>query len=433
VESPNPTFTYLQLCDEPIKNLKAVAKAIGIDGSEKMKKGELIRGILQEQYAQDGLAYSEGVLDIMPEGYGFLRTHSYVQNDDDVYVSPSQIKRYNLLSGDTVIAQVRLPKDDESYHSLLKIEAVNGVSLDRLRQRVNFEDGIPVFPTDRFRLETGEDDVSTRVFDLVCPIGKGQRGLIVAPPKAGKTVLLKQLANAITRNHPEVLMLILLIDERPEEVTDMMRSVDAEVVASTFDEHINNHIKVSELLLEKAKRHVELGRDVVILLDSITRLARAYNISMPSAGQTLSGGVNPFALYKPKKFLGAARKIEHGGSLTVIATALIDTGSKMDEVIFEEFKGTGNMELHLDRKLFNKRIFPCIDVKMSGTRKEELLMDPEDLKKVIILRRAFEDKSSQEIVEMLVKGISNTENNKEFLSLINPNYKSSSNKKDTES
>lgn len=432
MESPNPTFTYLQLCDEPIKNLKAVAKAIGIDGCDKMKKGELIRGILQEQYAQDGLALSEGVLDIMPEGYGFLRTHSYVQNDDDVYVSPSQIKRYNLLSGDTVIAQVRLPKDDESYHSLLKIEAVNGVSLDRIRQRVNFEDGIPVFPTDRFKLETGEDDVSTRVFDLVCPIGKGQRGLIVAPPKAGKTVLLKQLANAITRNHPEVLMLILLIDERPEEVTDMKRSVDAEVVASTFDEHINNHIKVSELLLEKAKRHVELGRDVVILLDSITRLARAYNISMPSAGQTLSGGVNPFALYKPKKFLGAARKIEHGGSLTVIATALIDTGSKMDEVIFEEFKGTGNMELHLDRKLFNKRIFPCIDVKMSGTRKEELLMDPEDLKKVIILRRAFEDKSSQEIVEMLVKGISNTENNKEFLSLINPNYKSSSNKKDTE-
>ena len=432
MENPNPTFTYLQLCDEPIKNLKAVAKAIGIDGCEKMKKGELIRGILQEQYSQDGLALSEGVLDIMPEGYGFLRTHSYVQNDDDVYVSPSQIKRYNLLTGDTVIAQVRLPKDDESYHSLLKIEAVNGVGVDRLRQRVNFEDGIPVFPTDRFKLETGEDDVSTRVFDLVCPIGKGQRGLIVAPPKAGKTVLLKQLANAITRNHPEVLMLILLIDERPEEVTDMMRSVDAEVVASTFDEHINNHIKVSELLLEKAKRHVELGRDVVILLDSITRLARAYNISMPSAGQTLSGGVNPFALYKPKKFLGAARKIEHGGSLTVIATALIDTGSKMDEVIFEEFKGTGNMELHLDRKLFNKRIFPCIDVKMSGTRKEELLMDPEDLKKVIILRRAFEDKSSQEIVEMLVKGISNTENNKEFLGMINPNYKSSSSKKDTE-
>ena len=432
MESPNPTFTYLQLCDEPIKNLKAVAKAIGIEDVDRMKKGELIRSILQAQYSEDGLALSEGVLDIMPEGYGFLRTHSYVQNDDDVYVSPSQIKRYNLLSGDTVIAQVRLPKDDESYHSLLKIEAVNGVSLDRLRQRVNFEDGIPVFPTDRFRLETGGDDVSTRVFDLVCPIGKGQRGLIVAPPKAGKTVLLKQLANAITQNHPEVLMLILLIDERPEEVTDMKRSVDAEVVASTFDEHINNHIKVSELLLEKAKRHVELGRDVVILLDSITRLARAYNISMPSAGQTLSGGVNPFALYKPKKFLGAARKIEHGGSLTVIATALIDTGSKMDEVIFEEFKGTGNMELHLDRKLFNKRIFPCIDVKMSGTRKEELLMDPEDLKKVIILRRAFEEKSSQEVVEMLVKGISNTENNKEFLSLINPNYKSSSSKKDTD-
>ena len=369
MENPNPTFTYLQLCEEPVKNLKAVAKAIGIEGCEKMKKGELIRGILSEQYAQDGLILSEGVLDITSDGYGFLRTRSYVQNDDDVYVSPSQIKRYGLLCGDTVVAQVRPPKDDDSYHSLLKIEAVNGVSLERLRDRVNFEDGVPVFPTDRFKLETGEEDVSTRVFDLVCPIGKGQRGLIVAPPKAGKTVLLKQLANAITRNHPEVLMLILLIDERPEEVTDMMRSVDAEVVASTFDEHINNHIKVSELLLEKAKRHVELGRDVVILLDSITRLARAYNISMPSAGQTLSGGVNPFALYKPKKFLGAARKIEHGGSLTVIATALIDTGSKMDEVIFEEFKGTGNMELHLDRKLFNKRIFPCIDVKMSGTRK----------------------------------------------------------------
>ncbi|GAB1355218.1 MAG TPA: transcription termination factor Rho [Candidatus Rifleibacterium sp.] len=421
----NPTFTYLQLCDEPIKNLKAVAKAMNIEGADKMKKQDLIRGILKVQLAAEGLTLSEGVLDVMSEGYGFIRTRSYVQNDDDVYVSPSQIKRYNLLCGDTIVAQVRLPKDDESYHALLRIEAVNGVGLERLRQRVSFEDGIPVFPTDRFRLETGEEDISTRVFDLVCPIGKGQRGLIVAPPKAGKTTLLKQVANAIIANHPEVLMLILLIDERPEEVTDMRRSVDAEVVASTFDEHINNHIKVSELLLEKAKRHVELGRDVVILLDSITRLARAYNISMPSAGQTLSGGVNPFALHKPKRFLGAARKIEHGGSLTVIATALIDTGSKMDEVIFEEFKGTGNMELHLDRKLFNKRIFPCIDVKMSGTRKEELLMNIEDLKKVIILRRAFEDKSSQEIVEMLVKGISQTKDNREFLSLINPNYKGS--------
>jgi transcription termination factor Rho len=380
---------------------------------------------MTEHLAQQGLGYAEGVLDILPDGYGFLRTRSFVQNDDDVYVSPSQLKRWGLMSGDTIVAQVRLPKDDESYHSLLNIEAVNGVSLDRLKSRKSFEDGIPVFPTDRFKLETGEDDSSTRVFDLVCPIGKGQRGLIVAPPKAGKTTLLKQLANSISANHPEVLMLILLIDERPEEVTDMRRSVDAEVVASTFDEHISHHIKVSELLLEKAKRHAELGRDVVILLDSITRLARAYNISVPSAGQTLSGGVNPFALHKPKRFLGAARKIEHGGSLTVIATALIDTGSKMDEVIFEEFKGTGNMELHLDRKLFNKRIFPCIDVKMSGTRKEELLMDPEDLKKVIILRRAFEDKNPQEVVEMLVKGISNTKNNREFLDLINPNYKSS--------
>ena len=424
----NPSFTYLQLCEESIKNLRAIAKAMNIENPEKMRKQDLIRDVLTEQLSQQGLGLSEGVLEILPEGYGFLRTRSYVQNDDDVYVSPSQLKRYGLMTGDTIVAQVRIAKDDESYNSLLRIEAVNGVSLERIRNRKNFEEGIPVFPTDRFKLELGEDDASTRVFDLVCPIGKGQRGLIVAPPKAGKTVLLKQLANVISANHPEVLMLILLIDERPEEVTDMRRSVNAEVIASTFDEHINNHIKVSELLLEKAKRHAELGRDVVILLDSITRLARAYNISMPSAGQTLSGGVNPFALHKPKRFLGAARKIEHGGSLTVIATALIDTGSKMDEVIFEEFKGTGNMELHLDRKLFNKRIFPCIDVKMSGTRKEELLMDPDDLKKVIILRRAFEDKSSQEIIEMLVKGISNTKDNAEFLSLINPNYKGSSSK-----
>jgi transcription termination factor Rho len=424
----NPSFSYLQLCEESIKNLRAIAKALDIASPEKQRKQDLIWSILETQLAGQGLGLAQGALEILPEGYGFLRTKSYVQNDDDVYVSPSQLKRYGLLTGDTIIAQVRLSKDEETYNSLLKIEAVNGVSLERIKTRKNFEEGIPIFPTDRFKLESGSEDISTRVFDLICPIGKGQRGLIVAPPKAGKTVLLKQLANVIIANHPEVLMLILLIDERPEEVTDMRRSVDAEVVASTFDEHISNHIKVSELLLEKAKRHAELGRDVVILLDSITRLARAYNISMPSAGQTLSGGVNPFALHKPKRFLGAARKIEHGGSLTVIATTLIDTGSKMDEVIFEEFKGTGNMELHLDRKLFNKRVFPCIDVKMSGTRKEELLMAPDDLRKVIVLRRAFEDKSSQEIVEMLVKGISNTKDNAEFLSLINPNYKGSNNK-----
>lgn len=428
MENNNPSFTYLQLCEQPIKNLKAIAEAMELPDIKKMRKPELIHAILKKQLEFDGLTIAEGVLDIVTDGYGFIRVASYIENDNDVYVSPSQIKRYGLVAGDTIVAQVRLPKDEESYHSLLRIEAVNGVALERVKNRINFEEGIPVFPSERFKLETGEADISTRIFDLVCPIGKGQRGLIVAPPKAGKTVLLKQLANAIIANHPEVLVLILLIDERPEEVTDMRRSVDAEVVASTFDEHISNHIKVSELLLEKAKRYVELGRDVVILLDSITRLARAYNISMPSAGQTLSGGVNPFALYKPKKFLGAARKIEHGGSLTVIATALIDTGSKMDEVIFEEFKGTGNMELHLDRKLFNKRIFPCIDVKMSGTRKEELLMDSEDLKKLIILRRAFEDKSSQEVIEMLAKGVSQTKTNRDFLSLINPNYKGSTSK-----
>ena len=424
----NVTFTYSQLCEEPVKNLRAVAKALALPNADKALKRDLVKGIMSAQLAQNGLALSGGVLDILPEGYGFLRTDSYIQNDDDVYVSPSQIRRYSLLQGDTIIAQVRLPKDEDSYHSLLRIESVNDVPLEKIiNKRANFEEGIPVFPTEKFNLETTPDEISTRIFDLICPIGKGQRGLIVAPPKAGKTVLLKQLANAITTNHPEVLMLILLIDERPEEVTDMRRSVDAEVVASTFDEHLSNHIKVSELLLEKAKRYAEMGRDVVILLDSITRLARAYNISVPSAGQTLSGGVNPFALYKPKRFLGAARKIENGGSLTVIATALIDTGSKMDDVIFEEFKGTGNMELHLDRKLFNKRIFPCIDVKMSGTRKEELLMKPEDLQKVIVLRRAFEEKNPQEIVEMLVNSISNTKTNEEFLSLINPNYKASKN------
>jgi transcription termination factor Rho len=426
VEQNNPSFTYLQLCEQPVKNLKAIAEAMGIADATKMRKREIIQAILKFQLEDEGLTLAEGVLDVVAgEGYGFIRVKSFVENDDDVYVSPSQIKRFGLIAGDTIVAQVRLPKDEASYHSLLRIEAVNGVGIERLKNRINFEDGVPVFPTERFKLETGEADISMRIFDLVCPIGKGQRGLIVAPPKAGKTVLLKQLANSIISNHPEVLVLVLLIDERPEEVTDMRRSVDAEVVASTFDEHISNHIKVSELLLEKAKRYVELGRDVVILLDSITRLARAYNISMPSAGQTLSGGVNPFALYKPKKFLGAARKIEHGGSLTVIATALIDTGSKMDEVIFEEFKGTGNMELHLDRKLFNKRVFPCIDVKMSGTRKEELLMAPDDLKKVIILRRAFEDKAPQEIIEMLVKSVSATKTNTDFLALINPNYKGS--------
>lgn len=426
MEQNNPSFTYLQLCEQPVKNLKAIAEAMGIADATKMRKREIIQAILKFQLEDEGLTLAEGVLDVVAgEGYGFIRVKSFVENDDDVYVSPSQIKRFGLIAGDTIVAQVRLPKDEASYHSLLRIEAVNGVGIERLKNRINFEDGVPVFPTERFKLETGEADISMRIFDLVCPIGKGQRGLIVAPPKAGKTVLLKQLANSIISNHPEVLVLVLLIDERPEEVTDMRRSVDAEVVASTFDEHISNHIKVSELLLEKAKRYVELGRDVVILLDSITRLARAYNISMPSAGQTLSGGVNPFALYKPKKFLGAARKIEHGGSLTVIATALIDTGSKMDEVIFEEFKGTGNMELHLDRKLFNKRVFPCIDVKMSGTRKEELLMAPDDLKKVIILRRAFEDKAPQEIIEMLVKSVSATKTNTDFLALINPNYKGS--------
>ncbi len=418
-----PQITWLQLTREPVKNLRAIAKHLGLTGVEKHAKEQLVRDIMRAHLARENLTLSEGVLETMPDGYGFLRTRSYVQNNDDVYVSPSQIRRFNLMNGDTVICSVRTPRDNESYHALVRIEAINGLEPARAANRPNYEDLIPLFPTERFKLEDAAGNISTRLVDLISPIGKGQRGLIVAPPKAGKTVLLKHVANAILENHPEILLLILLIDERPEEVTDMRRSVNAEVLASTFDEPISNHIKVSELLLEKAKRHVEMGRDVVILLDSITRLARAYNISVPSAGQTLSGGVNPFALHKPKRFFGAARKIENGGSLTVLATCLIETGSKMDDYIFEEFKGTGNMELHLDRKLFNKRIFPCIDVKMSGTRREELLMPPEDLNKVILLRRLFDDKNSQEIIEMLVKGLQVTKSNADFLARINPNYK----------
>ncbi|WP_247234421.1 transcription termination factor Rho [Telluribacter sp. SYSU D00476] len=370
----------------------------------------------------DGLILNEGVLEIMQDGgYGFLRSadYNYLASPDDIYVSPSQIKLFGLKTGDTVKGQIRPPKEGEKYFALLRVETVNGKTTEQIRDRIPFEYLTPLFPEERLNLSTRPDQVSTRILDLFAPIGKGQRGMIVAQPKTGKTVLLKEIANAITRNHPEVFLLILLIDERPEEVTDMQRSVRAEVIASTFDEQADRHVKVASIVLEKAKRMVECGHDVVILLDSITRLARAYNTVVPSSGKILSGGVDANALHKPKRFFGAARNVENGGSLTIIATALIDTGSKMDEVIFEEFKGTGNMELQLDRKLSNKRVFPAIDVMASGTRREDLLLDKETLQKVWILRKHMSDMNQMESMDFLLDNMKGTRNNEEFLISMN--------------
>jgi transcription termination factor Rho len=370
----------------------------------------------------DGLIVNEGVLEIMQDGgYGFLRSadYNYLASPDDIYVSPSQIKLFGLKTGDTVRGQIRPPKEGEKYFALLRVETVNGKTTEEIRDRIPFEYLTPLFPDECLKLSSRPDQYSTRILDLFAPIGKGQRGMIVAQPKTGKTVLLKEIANAITRNHPEVFLLILLIDERPEEVTDMQRSVRAEVIASTFDEQADRHVKVASIVLEKAKRMVECGHDVVILLDSITRLARAYNTVVPSSGKILSGGVDANALHKPKRFFGAARNVEHGGSLTIIATALIDTGSKMDEVIFEEFKGTGNMELQLDRKLSNKRVFPAIDVMASGTRREDLLLDKETLKKVWILRKHMSDMNAMESMDFLLEHMKGTRNNEEFLISMN--------------
>ena len=370
----------------------------------------------------DGLIINEGVLEIMQDGgYGFLRSadYNYLASPDDIYVSPSQIKLFGLKTGDTVKGQIRPPKEGEKYFALLRVETVNGKTTEEIRDRIPFEYLTPLFPEECLRLSGRPDQYSTRILDLFAPIGKGQRGMIVAQPKTGKTVLLKEIANAITRNHPEVFLLILLIDERPEEVTDMQRSVRAEVIASTFDEQADRHVKVASIVLEKAKRMVECGHDVVILLDSITRLARAYNTVVPSSGKILSGGVDANALHKPKRFFGAARNVENGGSLTIIATALIDTGSKMDEVIFEEFKGTGNMELQLDRKLSNKRVFPAIDVMASGTRREDLLLDKETLKKVWILRKHMSDMNAMESMDFLLDHMKGTRNNEEFLISMN--------------
>ena len=364
---------------------------------------------------------NEGVLEMMQDGYGFLRSsdYNYLASPDDIYVSPSQIKLFGLKTGDTVRGQIRPPKEGEKYFALLRVETVNGKTTEEIRDRVSFEYLTPLFPEEKIKLSGKPDNYSTRILDLFSPIGKGQRGMIVAQPKTGKTVLLKNVANAIAENHPECYLIILLIDERPEEVTDMARSVKAEVISSTFDEQAERHVKVSSMVLEKAKRMVECGHDVVILLDSITRLARAYNMVVPSSGKILSGGVDANALHKPKRFFGAARNVENGGSLTIIATALIETGSKMDEVIFEEFKGTGNMELQLDRKLSNKRIYPAIDVPASGTRREDLLLSEEELQRVWILRKFMSDMNSIEAMEFLLSKMRGTRNNEEFLISMN--------------
>lgn len=442
-----------------LSELKTVAKDIGISPVTGLKKGELIDRIWEiieknkknldiktdtdlviEERPQQAVkrfekprkekdykkeeepeVYDEkmrGILDILSEGYGFLRTEGYLQGPKDIYVSQSQIRRFHLRQGDEVSGQVRPPKDNEKYNALLRIEKVNDADPESIRERRPFKSLTPIYPLDRLRLETDKRNITARIIDLIAPIGKGQRGLIVSPPKAGKTTILKDLANSVTTNNPEVYIIVLLVDERPEEVTDMERSVKGEVISSTFDQPSENHIQVAELVLERAKRLVEHGKDVLVLLDSITRLARAYNLSIPASGRVLSGGVDSTALFPPKRFFGAARNIEHGGSLTILATALIDTGSRMDEVIFEEFKGTGNMEINLDRKLADKRIFPAIDITRSGTRKEELLMDDEEASAVWRLRRIIHEKEPEVALEQLIDYMRKTKTNKDFLNII---------------
>ena len=398
-----------------------MAKEYGVEGFSTMRKQELIFALLQAQAEQDGLIYGEGVLETLPDGFGFLRAqnYNYLPGPDDIYVSPSQIRRFGLRTGDTVSGQIRPPKEGERYFALLKVEAVNYEDPEDTRDKILFDNLVPLYPDDKVRLETEAESYSNRVMDMLTPLGKGQRGLIVASPRTGKTMLLQAIANSISANHKDVYMIVLLIDERPEEVTDMARSVKAEVVSSTFDEPAQRHVQVAEMVIEKAKRLVEHKRDVVILLDSITRLARAYNTVVPPSGKILSGGVDSNALHRPKRFFGAARNIEGGGSLTIIATALVDTGSRMDEVIFEEFKGTGNMEIHLDRKLADRRIFPSIDINRSGTRKEELLLPPDDLNRIWILRKLLSPLNSVDAMEFLLDKLSGTSDNAEFLDSMN--------------
>ena len=410
-----------ELKTKKINDLMDFAKQMKIEGYSSMRKQDLIFALLQTEIEKNGLIYGEGVLEILPDGFGFLRApdYSYLPGPDDIYVSPSQIRRFNLRTGDTVSGQIRPPKDSERYFALLKVESVNFEDPDQTRDKILFDNLTPLYPNTMIKLETVANNLSGRVMDLLAPIGMGQRGLIVSPPRTGKTMLLQNIANAVSINHPDAILMVLLIDERPEEVTDMERLVKGEVISSTFDEPATRHVQVAEMVIEKAKRLVEHNKDVVILLDSITRLARAYNTVVPPSGKVLSGGVDSNALHKPKRFFGAARNIEDGGSLTIIATALIDTGSRMDEVIFEEFKGTGNMDLYLDRKLTERRCFPAIDINKSGTRKEELLLPSDTLSRVWLLRKVLQPLNTVDAMEFLLEKMNDTDNNEQFLNSMN--------------
>lgn len=416
-----PVMNLKDLKKQSISDLTKLANTLKVEGASNLRKQELIFALLQAQTEKKGQIYGEGVLEILPDGFGFLRApdYNYLPGPDDIYVSPSQIRRFNLRTGDVISGQIRPPKDSERYFALLKVETVNSEDPEKTRDKILFDNLTPLYPDQKIELEHDRKNYSTRIMDLLTPLGKGQRGLIVSPPRAGKTIILQNIANAITNNHKEIVLIVLLIDERPEEVTDMERTVDGEVISSTFDEPAQRHVQVAEMVIEKAKRLVEHKKDVVILLDSITRLARAYNTVVPPSGKILSGGVDSNALHRPKRFFGAARNIEEGGSLTIIATALVDTGSRMDEVIFEEFKGTGNNEINLDRKLADRRIFPAIDINKSGTRKEELLLDPDILNKVWILRKLLQPLNGVEAMEFLLDKFMKTKTNAEFLDSMN--------------
>jgi len=415
-----PTLNIIELKEKSIGDLARIAKELNVAGSSGLRKQELIFKILQAQTEASGLIFSEGVLECLPDGFGFLRApdYNYLAGPDDIYVSPSQIRRFDLRTGDTISGQIRPPKEGERYFALIKVEAVNFEHPEEARNKILFDNLTPLYPQGRIKLETVKENLSARVMDLFTPIGKGQRGLIVSPPRTGKTMLLQNVANSITTNHPEVVLIVLLIDERPEEVTDMQRSVKGEVISSTFDEPAARHVQVAEMVIEKAKRLVEHRKDVVILLDSITRLARAYNTVVPASGKILSGGVDSNALQRPKRFFGAARNIEEGGSLTIIATALVDTGSRMDDVIFEEFKGTGNLEIILERKLVDKRVFPAIDINRSGTRKEELLLPKEELARTWVLRKVLTPLSPVEAMELLLDKLAKSKSNSDFLAAL---------------
>lgn len=408
-------MNYADLETKTMQELYRLARELELTGYSRLRKKELIFELIKAKTEKNGLIYAQGVLEILPDGYGFLRPFQYLPSHDDIYVSSSQIRRFDMRTGDLVAGQVRGPKENERYFALLRVEQINGVDAETSAERLHFEGLTPLYPQERIKLEINPDSYSTRIMDLIAPLGKGQRGLIVAPPKAGKTILLKQIADSISKNHPEIYLMVLLIDERPEEVTDIERSVDGEVVSSTFDEPPENHVKVADMVLERAKRLVEHKRDVVILMDSITRLARAHNLIVAPSGRTLSGGVDPAALHRPKRFFGAARNLEEGGSLTILATALVETGSRMDDVIFEEFKGTGNMELILDRRMAERRLFPAIDVLRSGTRKEELLLNSEELEWMWLFRKASVGQAPWEAMEMLLNRMKKSKNNKQVI------------------